>query len=765
MFEQPQNRLPGSDPAATGELPAEVIPLPTAELPLGPAPPRTVGQEFPLEAGAVVEGSKGRYRLLQQPFGRGGQSWVYRAEAVAQADSQPGHSWARERLVLKVYREAVDPDPAVLGVIADLDHPGLLRIVDHGWYKGRFCEVMPWAEGGTLLDRVEAGGPLGVDELRRVVELVNSVLEYCHGQAVIHGDIKPANLFYLDSARTRLVVGDFGVAAHLRPGESLAPLERFTPGFLGPEAYGGDVGRESDYHALGVTLIWLATGRSPWAGREGTESGSALIRRQILSGALPVPDGLPERFRTLIAGLLVKERERRWGSREVQRWLDGKDVPGPRRPDVRPGAPPPSDAEPALGRAFLFEGVYYTAPVELARAMGGHWVEGRKRLYRGHVREWARTFNLDLANGLQDIEEEERDQNRGVYRMLGLLHPSGPYCYSGLVCETPADLGRLLGQALACGDSAIQLQVVQALESGTVEDWLRRLGRLELADRIRRLTSRGLAADRRALWAIHYELCPGESLELDGVRLQTPADLAAHLAADWRGRAELTADPRTLAWLSTSGGLEVQVAEWLRLAGDYRSDPARGLAAFITLIYPGASTDPAVLSPFRGRVEYLLARVKEALEEHVFRGDTAREIEREGRALAQTVVDELSFTELRDLDWRARAWLEACRRAEVEFFLARQSEGILTRRVYREHVAWAAQLAAQAVARVEALRETIGWVGGPMQGLNDLRAQAERARDYEDHLTVVEAAVELVEKIHRQRSAELARVEARRSGR
>ncbi len=350
---------PGTTPLGPrtppGEPPSGDAGVPTAELgaPLGARPEGVptgdlgrlpardefgqAGQEFPLPSGEVIGG---RYRLLA-PHGKGGQSWVYRAEDTT------GRHPAADRLALKLYRETVNPDPEVMRVIAGLEHPGLLPILDHGWSAGRFYEVMPWAEGGSLLDRVETGGPLGVEELTGVVRVVNDVLEYCHEHEVVHADIKPANLFYLDPGRTRLVVGDFGVAAHLQEGESLVPLERFTPGFLGPEAYAGEVGPPSDYHALGVTLIWLATGKSPWEGRERTEGGKRQIQRQILSGRLPVPDALPARFQALVQGLLIKERGERWGPREVRRWLAGESVPVAERGLAHPWAPAPAPASTA----------------------------------------------------------------------------------------------------------------------------------------------------------------------------------------------------------------------------------------------------------------------------------------------------------------------------------------------------------------------------------------------------------------------------------
>ncbi|MCL6580113.1 MAG: serine/threonine protein kinase [Firmicutes bacterium] len=715
----------------------------------GPHVRRGSDDHLPVRPGEVVGG---RYRVLEY-YRSGGQSWVYRAEDVSGVE--PGKD--ARCLALKFYKETVEPDPKVLDVIASLKHPGLLPVLSYGWHGTRLYEVMPWAAGGSLLDLVSQRGRLEPEGLTQVVRVVNGVLEYCHAQGIIHGDIKPQNLFYLDETRTHLVVGDFGVAALLPPGQSLASLALGTLGFYGPEAYAGVVGRESDYHALGVTLIWLASGRPPWP--DPKEEGKGIeevlrqqIKRRVLAQELPVPDSLPERLQVLIRGLLVKDRKYRWGAREITRWLAGQDVQVP-----EPPAPVELAPTPPTGRtAFMFEGENYTATADLAAAMAEHWEEARKRLYRGHVREWVRTFDLDLANRLQDIEEKERDHDRGVHRMLTLLDPDGPYRYAGIVARTPADLGRILGEALLREDAAVERRVTQALESGTVEEWLRSLGDPEGADALRRLISRGLAGDRTALWGVHYVLCADAPLELDGSRLETPRDLATHLAADWEAGSRLSTDPRVLAWLAARG-LQAEVRQWLLVAGDYAKDPGRGLAAFIPLIHPGAQDDPGIKRAYAARLQDRLEEVKTALDEHVFRGRAAEEIERQGRDLVSTPVEALDLRRMIDLEARVSAWLETCRKAEVSVFSSERPEGVLTRYVDYLHTGQAAQLAREAVSRVEDLNDTLTRVGGCVPGLEGLRAEARAASTYEEHLAVVERAIELVSKLHREYEEALAR--------
>ncbi len=750
MTEKPEDRPPGSDSASTAELPAGSGPAPTTELPAGSGPastaelpaepptpgaPGPAGQEFPLAAGEVIEGSNGRYRLLE-PHGRGGQSWVYLAEALS-GRHPPG-----TRLALKLYRETVAPDQRVMEVIAALEHPGLLRVIDYGWRQGRFYEVMPWAEGGSLLDLVETGGPLGAEELRSVVRLVNDVLEYCHAHEVIHGDIKPANLFFLDSARTRLVVGDFGVAARLRPGESLVPLERFTPGFLGPEAYGGDVGRESDYHALGVTLIWLATGRSPWEGREGTEEGRRRIRQQILSGTLPVPDALPERFRTLIEGLLVKERGRRWGNSEVRRWLAGQNVPVAERGMAHPRVAAPA---PAGARSFLFEGRIYTDPVELAEAFAHNWEEAKKRLYRGHVRRWAETFDLDLANRCQDLEESETDQDRGVFRMIYHLHPGAPFAYRGEVQSSPEAVGAALGRALEAQDQAAVERIAEAAAKGLLAEWLRGRGREELAAAVDELAA-GLDGDRQfALFRLHYVLCPERPYRSAGSELATPLDLALFLAGDWAGRAHLAWDTGLLAWL-TERGRGREVADWRAASGNYEGDHERGMAVFLALVCPETASEPRVIEAYRARVEARLERVRELLETYDYQGNKAQELEGEGRELAASdEVDASDYRTIVELHGRAQRWLE--RWARLRRDSPEWGEGIFPSGEADRMVAAATATLDQAMDRLEALVRFLREQGGgfPWRTLAELRQAAARAETVKEKLTVlgrIEAEVE-----------------------
>lgn len=177
---------------------------------------------------------------------------------------------------------------------ARLSHPNVVPIHEVGREDGLFYFVMDYMEDETLRERLD-DGPLPVDAAVRVAEDLLDALEAAHREGVVHGDVKPANVFLRSD---RALLGDFGIARQSGPtgdgdGPVGLPSGAGTPGYMAPEqAAGRTVDARADVYAVGLVLFEALTGRlwPPFADpgtADWTGVPSPLAR--VLERALRVP--------------------------------------------------------------------------------------------------------------------------------------------------------------------------------------------------------------------------------------------------------------------------------------------------------------------------------------------------------------------------------------------------------------------------------------------------------------------------------------------
>ncbi|GDY33398.1 serine/threonine-protein kinase [Gandjariella thermophila] len=212
------------------------------------------------------------YRDLQL-IGRGGFSVVYRAtqEALDRA------------VALKVLTVPLDEDARrrffreVTTTARLTGHPNVVTALDAGRTRtGRPYLAMDLYSRGSLMDRLNAEGPLPATEVARIGAKIADALDAAHQLGIVHRDVKPNNI--LVSRFGEPALADFGVACLLDLGASATVLETFTPSHAAPEV----VNRQppsaaSDVYALGSTMYQLVAGQ-PAFGRRGEEIAAVLHR-------------------------------------------------------------------------------------------------------------------------------------------------------------------------------------------------------------------------------------------------------------------------------------------------------------------------------------------------------------------------------------------------------------------------------------------------------------------------------------------------------
>jgi serine/threonine-protein kinase len=213
-----------------------------------------------------------RYRVLKA-LGQGG----FGATFLAKDESLPGDPCCVIKQlrpastgshILSMARELFEREARTLGKIGN--HPQVPRLLDYFEDTQQFYLVQEYISGSTLQQEIRRSGPLSEAGVKHFLSEILPLLQYIHSQQVIHRDIKPANIIRRDQDG-RLVLIDFGaVKNQVNPVTNNASdqtaLTNFaigTPGFAPPEQMALRPVYASDIYAVGVTCIYLLTGKSP----------------------------------------------------------------------------------------------------------------------------------------------------------------------------------------------------------------------------------------------------------------------------------------------------------------------------------------------------------------------------------------------------------------------------------------------------------------------------------------------------------------------
>jgi len=251
-------------------------------------------------------GRLGPYRILAV-LGEGGMGVVFRAEETA-----------LERVVaLKVIQPERASDPEArerflreARVAAALSHDHIVPIFHVGEDGEVLYLVMPLLKGESLADRLAREVALPAAEALRIGREAASALAAAHRRGLIHRDVKPGNI-WLESPGGRVKLLDFGLAMPDRGSQlTRAGTVAGTPSYMAPEQARGRSEPRSDLFSLGCVLYRMATGESPFEGKNVLDVLTNLATRNPRPPS-KVRAGLPAGLSRLIERLLAKEPHHR----------------------------------------------------------------------------------------------------------------------------------------------------------------------------------------------------------------------------------------------------------------------------------------------------------------------------------------------------------------------------------------------------------------------------------------------------------------------
>jgi len=190
-----------------------------------------------------------------------------------------------------------------------LQHPRIVPILEVIDESEAFL-AMEYMEAETLRN-AQATRTFTVEETNTLLRQVAMALDYAHQHGVVHGDVKPGDVF-LD--RQGATVSDFGVSprAHLDPTRPIPPALLHL--YLSPEHIRNpeSVGPRSDQFALGIMAYELYTGHSPY-GEGVPDLAAAILGSQIVQPSRVNPKMPPEVDAPLMRAL-APDPAQRFGS-------------------------------------------------------------------------------------------------------------------------------------------------------------------------------------------------------------------------------------------------------------------------------------------------------------------------------------------------------------------------------------------------------------------------------------------------------------------
>ncbi|MGM3305977.1 protein kinase domain-containing protein [Anabaena sp. WFMT] len=235
-----------------------------------------------------------RYQVIQL-LGAGGFGETFLAEDT--------HMPSRRRCVIKQLKP-ISNDPQTYNVIqqrfereaAILENLGeasdqIPKLYAYFPENGQFYLVQEWIHGQTLTQMVEAKGYISETIVREILLSLLSVLDYVHSKGIIHRDIKPDNII-LRSQDNKPVLIDFGAVKEtirtvINPsGNPVQSIVIGTPGYMPSEQAIGRPVYATDIYSLGLTAIYLLTGKQPQELETHPQTGQ-ILWQQYAAGMSP----------------------------------------------------------------------------------------------------------------------------------------------------------------------------------------------------------------------------------------------------------------------------------------------------------------------------------------------------------------------------------------------------------------------------------------------------------------------------------------------
>ncbi|XP_024005530.1 mitogen-activated protein kinase kinase kinase 2 isoform X1 [Eutrema salsugineum] len=195
-------------------------------------------------------------------------------------------------------------------------HPNIVRYLGTVREDETLNILLEFVPGGSISSLLEKFGPFPESVVRTYTNQLLLGLEYLHNHAIMHRDIKGANILVDNKGCIKLA--DFGASKQVAELATISGAKSMkgTPYWMAPEVI-LQTGHSfsADIWSVGCTVIEMVTGKAPWS--EQYKEIAAIFHIGTTKSHPPIPDNLSSDAEDFLLKCLQKEPNMRSTASEL----------------------------------------------------------------------------------------------------------------------------------------------------------------------------------------------------------------------------------------------------------------------------------------------------------------------------------------------------------------------------------------------------------------------------------------------------------------